>query len=127
MTEYTVHLDRERRLRFDYDSLADLTRLPQTVRSGKDPIQLWASANGLDIDAMAIMLWASCRHEDKDFTIDKAKAGLKQTLKLGRTTFKELNQALNGAVHESKILGLVDATEDGDDAGNAQTPSGSSA
>ena len=117
----TVLLDRDRTLRFDYDALDRLSDLPLARRGGRSPLGLWGDANGMDLNAMAIMLWAGARHEDPEITIDKMHAALKQTLRLRRTTFQAINEALNAAINQSECLGLFKPDEDGAgaDAGNA--------
>jgi len=111
-----VVLDRERTLRFDYDSLELITGLPLARRGNRSPLQLWADANGFDVEAMAIMLWAAARHEERDLTLDHMKKALRQTLRLQRMSYKAINEKLNAALNQSEVLGLMQETDDDADA-----------
>jgi len=116
-----VSLDRDRTLRFDYDAVEWLSGLPLIRRGNRSPIELWQAANGLDLEAMAIMVWAGARHEERDLTIDHVRKALRQALKMRRTTYRQLNDALNNAMNQSDVLGLFNPTDDEAEAGD--TPS----
>jgi hypothetical protein len=105
----TILLDRERTLKFTYESLDKLSDLPLARRGNRSPIELWQAANGLDVRAMSMMIWAGCLHErDGGFTLERAQSALKSALSGGRITYRELNAALNAALNQSGMLGLFD-------------------
>jgi hypothetical protein len=114
----TVLLDRERELRFDYDAIDSLSSLPRVTRDGMSPLEIWGQANGFQTQAMAMMLWAGCRHADKNLTLDDMRRILRSALKGGRTTHKELNGKLNAAMNQSGVLGIFNPalSPDADDA-----------
>src|SRR5262245_29737404 len=105
----TVLLDRERTLRFDFDALDRLSDLALAQRSNRSPLELWGDANGMDINAMAMMVWAGTRHEDKgnEFTLDRARTAVRRALQQKRITYRQLNEALNAAINQSDIVGLM--------------------
>jgi len=107
-----ITLDRERTLRFDYDAIDWITELPPARRANRPPLQLWADANGFDTGAMSILICAAARHEDRELTIDQVRKALRSTLKMRRTTYKAINDALNASINQSDMLGLFQPTAD---------------
>ena len=106
--------DRDRTLRFDYDAIEWLSDLPAARRGNRSPLELWGAANGMDIPAMALMLTAGFRHEDRDLTIEQTRKLLRQSLRLRRMSYREINERLNAAMNQSEVLGLFQPTDDDD-------------
>lgn len=120
-----ITLDRERTLRFDYDALNHISGLSVADLGGdRSPLDIWRLAGGMNTRAMAIMLWASSKHEDPSVTIDGMRRALTNALKNRLITWKVLNERLNAAINQSECLGLFQATADDDEdtAGNAPAP-----
>jgi len=123
-----ILLDHERTLRFDYDAIDWITELPQARRGNRAPLQLWADANGFDTGAMSILICAAARHEDRELTIEHVRKALARTLKMRRTTYKAINDALNAAINQSEMLGLFQGTRDEEGDGNeAEGPTAATA
>jgi len=119
-----ISLDRDRKLQFDYDAVEWLSGLPLIRRGNRSPIELWQAANGMDLEAMALMIWAGARHEERDLTIDAVRRAMKIALKMRRTTYRQINEALNNAMNQSEVLGLFNPTDDEDETEAGDTPAG---
>ena len=103
-----LHLDKERKLRFDINALADWEEV-----TGKSLARITSGAIGLSL--MRSLLWAGLKHEDRSLTIDRVGVLLQQQIETG-ADLGTVAGSIQKALERSGLLGDTSAPAE-DEAG----------
>ena len=99
-----ITLDKERTLRFDYNSIADIEE-----KTGNG-IGVLLSEQRVGLHTLRLLYSGGLKHEDKDMSVVKAGKLLNDYLQSGGS-WKELGDKLSQALDESGIMGNVQAAD----------------
>lgn len=113
MSRYVpITLDKERRLRYSINALADLEQI-----TGQ-PIGALAFSGNVGINTLRAFLWAGLRHETRNLSVTDAGVLLQNFIDDGHT-FEELSAKILEALQASGLIANEKDKKEEEEQGNA--------
>lgn len=107
---------KERRLRFDINSAAEMEEL----LGGQSLLFVMSNPAAAGFRVLRILLWGGLKHAEKGLTLQRVGIMMQEYMENGGST-EEIAEAVAAAIRASKIMGNMDepaepaAANDGDD------------